>query len=129
MRASEFLTLLDHVPTVKNRLRKIVSIDQIPRTLKVRHFLIINTDVSSKPGRHWFIILKVAAKHYELFDSLGSSNSYVRQHIPYSGICQVNETPVQKQSSSSCGEFCLYFIIHRLFNLDLSFLYFLNDFF
>ena len=75
------------------------------------------------------ILLKVARKEYELFDSLGSTQTYVQDNIPFKGICKVNKTPLQKDSTSSCGEFCLYFIINRLYNLDLSFEHFLSDFF
>ena len=75
------------------------------------------------------MLLKTARHHYELFDSLGSSDDFAREHIPYKGICEVNNIGVQKESSSSCGEFCLYFIIHRLHNLDMLFEHFINDFF
>ncbi len=45
------------------------------------------------------------------------------------GELMVNTTALQPQESLLCGEFCIYFIVHRLFNADLEFDEFLNTMF
>lgn len=84
---------------------------------------------ASEPGQHWFVLLKVEQGQFELFDSLGGDSKFLLQTLPYSGECTFNATPVQLAESTSCGEFCLYYIIQRLHNLDLDFDNFINDFF
>ena len=68
--------------------------------------------------------------YFELFDSLGSSAKFVTkifgkksQHT----ICDFNTTTLQDPRSKTCGEFCLFFIIQRIFNDDLSFEEVLNE--
>ncbi len=39
----------------------------------------------------------------------------------FRGECDFNETPFQAQDSTACGEFCVYFAIHRYFDIDLDF--------
>ena len=74
-------------------------------------------------------MLKTNKCQFEVFDSLGTSAKFVTQNIPYQGTCEFNVTPLQLESSNTCGQFCLYFIIHRLHNFDLTFDNFMNDFF
>ncbi len=45
------------------------------------------------------------------------------------GNIVVNTTCLQPAESSLCGEYCVYFIIHRMYNYDLDFEDFLNSFF
>ena len=73
--------------------------------------------------------MKTDNGEYELFDSLGTTEAYVTQTVPFQGDCEFNTTPLQEESSSTCGEFCVFYICHRLFNLDLDYVTFLNDFF
>ncbi len=46
-----------------------------------------------------------------------------------SGEVVVNTTCLQPASSSMCGEYAVFFIIHRMFNYDLEFEEFLNNVF
>lgn len=94
-------------------------------------YLVISSDRSSasEPGKHWFIILKTGKGSYELFDSLGTSRTFVTEKVRLPGQFKFNTTPLQADSSSTCGQFCVYYIVHRLHNLDLCYVDFLNDFF
>lgn len=75
------------------------------------------------------MLLRIERLRYELLDSLGTSQAYVTSHVPFKGSCQFNESKLQSDKSNSCGEFCLYYIVHRLHNLDLTFQEFMDDFF
>jgi hypothetical protein len=62
----------------------------------------------------------------ECFDSLGVTETKLnnlKTFCKFKGIqkLEFNETAFQSDNSESCGLFVLYFIFHRMFNLDLSF--------
>jgi hypothetical protein len=82
-----------------------------------------------EPGEHWFAILKLGPRELEVFDSLGTSLEFVKSTIPYKGNCSFNISAVQSIKSSHCGEYCLYYLVQRLFNLDMPFELFMNVFF
>ena len=63
----------------------------------------------------------------EVFDSLGVSESFIKDNIPRIATSAFgNSTPVQPEDSKHCGEYCLFFILHRLMNIDLKFEELLN---
>ncbi len=74
-----------------------------------------------------------APLEFELFDSLGSSEEFIKT-LFYSNqnkakICDFNVTKVQDEASVFCGQFCIYFIVQRLFNDDLDLTELLNEIF
>lgn len=78
--------------------------------------------IASGSGQHWFIVFKPTARCIEVFDSLGSNENYIKDKIPpYAKNVVTNVSAVQPINSTMCGEFCCFFIIHRMLNLDLSF--------
>lgn len=83
---------------------------------------------ANNPGIHWFVVYNLY-NTIEVFDSLGSSEAYLRRHFSYLGKYMFNTTPVQCKDSSTCGDFVCAFIIFRIFNIELDFQQVLNDFF
>ncbi|MBM3938634.1 MAG: hypothetical protein FJ333_08300 [Sphingomonadales bacterium] len=117
----------------KTQFEGIFSYDTIPKHFKNRNFIIVNTDISSGPGKHWFCIVKNNGM-IECFDSLGvttAKQSFLRNHFAIRGITHVtfNVTPVQPLDSTLCGQFVLYFLFERYHNLDMTFDDLLNDIF
>lgn len=136
MQSDELLYAFDKFKSIKDYLSGVVSIDNIPKSLKVKHFVIINTDLSTGLGKHWFCLLKIAQNKYEIFDSLGFSEEKQEQFLKYLKFpkrttlsFKYNISPVQSNESHSCGLFVLYFLCHRLHNLDLKFHDLFNDIF
>ena len=126
MQGFEFIDYLENFPFLKNHFAGIFPIDKLPKSIKVRHFCICNTDKSSGSGRHWFCLLKTSKSCLECFDSLGidSNKQKVLEIVcKFRGIktLQYNETPFQSPNSNTCGLFTLYFIIERMHNLDMEF--------
>jgi hypothetical protein len=131
MQGSEFSLYLNKFPNFKNNFKGLYSIDQLPKTLKYRHFLITNTDVHTGKGIHWQIFFRTTSKEIELFDSCGVNDekkNYMLKYIKFKQEIIFNETPFQQNDSSTCGFFVLFFAIHRLFNLDENFSDFLSEF-
>ncbi len=86
--------------------------------------------VKTGAGLHWFVICRPTEYCVEIFDSIGTSNEFVANlPIPYSGHCEYNTTAVQPSTSANCGEYCVFFVCMRYFNLDLDFFEVLNEYF
>jgi len=111
----------------------IFSSDNIPKKLKNKHFYIINTDVESGPGKHWYTIVRLN-QLIECFDSLGiqqQQKEFLNQHFTVKGISHLifNVTQVQPSYSLKCGQYVLYFLYERFHNLDMDFDDLLNEIF
>jgi len=136
MESSAFLPIfLNFSPVISKKYKGTFSADNSPSRLKVNEFFIINTDISTGFGIHWLCVLKVSTKKLEIFNSLGSSNEARKLYekiglrIPGISIIRFNSTQVQSSETQTCGLFCVFFLIQRIHNMDLSFDEFLNDIF
>jgi hypothetical protein len=123
MRGSEFKNYFDKIELVKKQFLKVTSIDEIPRTIKLKHFLICNLSPSDKPGSHWVAIVRSEKDTLEIFNSLGTKsltlyNEYFNFRTKFN--IEYNEEQFQSNESSSCGYFCIYFMVHRILNFDMS---------
>lgn len=117
----------------KNYFAGIFAFDTIPTRLEDRHFIIVNTDISQGPGKHWFAIVRLK-NTIEYFDSLGLDNNkkkFICSHFNVKGISAValNLTQLQPPTSSLCGQYVLFYLFERYHNLDLDFDELLNQIF
>jgi len=134
MLASEFYEIFDHFPKVKERFSGCVSSDTIPKVLKLNHFIICNTDLSTGEGKHWFTCIRVSKTEVECFDSLGFSTSkvdFLKNNCQFKSVktLKFNSTPFQSDTSTKCGKFVLYFLFERLYNQDIEFRTLLEEIF
>jgi len=132
MLASEILSHLQSFP-FKIHFGGIFSSDSIPKNLRNKHFLIVNTDVKSGPGKHWYTVLRLNDS-IECFDSLGIQEDkkvFICNHFSFRGIRSItyNTTQVQPSSSILCGQYVLFFLFERYHNLDLNFDDLVNEIF
>lgn len=85
---------------------------------------------SSGPGQHWFVIFRPSSDVIEVFDSLGSDAKSIKsKQLPFKAVYEFNETALQNPASSLCGQFCIYFIVNRLYELDSELNEVVNDIF
>ena len=71
---------------------------------------IINTDPAWKPGRHWVAIYK--GEETEYFDSFGEEPT-VPAICEFLNEYKYNTHELQQSTSSTCGHYCIYYLIHR----------------
>lgn len=127
MESSEFYSYLSQYPKALKLLAGICSIDTIPSKIKINHFIIVNSDLSQNSGIHWFCLYRASKCQIECFDSLGVCSQSKKQtlisacNVSQIESIKVNTTPIQMNSTNTCGKFCLMFILERLHNPDLSF--------
>lgn len=99
-------------------------LDKIPRKFPPKKFLIVNLSPSFHPGSHWIVLCRPHKDRMELFNSLGSQTiDDLKPHLNFTFKSKIsfNNSPLQLDSSSSCGLYCIYFVIHRFLNLDQDF--------
>jgi hypothetical protein len=132
IRGYEFETYFKEIPIVNNLYLSVFSIDKIPKSIKEKHFFICNLSPSESPGSHWIVVVRSEKDTLEIFNSLGvenidnlKPNFRFRNHFNFT----FNEQRFQSNQSTSCGLFCIYFIIHRILNFDMCFEHILEDIF
>lgn len=104
------------------------SSDNYPETFSANYqFFIFNKEPSHLGGSHWFAVL-LNNNVVEFFDSAGTNEKTVQQLLKFRKQyhCEFNESPLQPYDSSSCGEFCVFFVLKRLNDPDISLSRFLN---
>ena len=80
------------------------------------------TDVSSKPGRHWCAFyFDGSGQSAEFFDTYGKPPNYYDNAFAYclqsNSVVQLyNSKKLQSNHSNVCGQYCLYYLIHRAQN-------------
>ena len=60
---------------------------------------------------------------YEIFDSLGvdrTKGKLLRKYIPKHFCATYNVQPFQVKTSTSCGLFCMFYIVQKHYNNDSS---------
>lgn len=132
LRGFEFSLYFNKVPFVAKLLSGIFSIDKIPRNLKEKHFIICNLSPSTLPGSHWIAIIRSEKNTLEIFNSLGVENlDNLTPHFKFPNNFELvyNEQKFQSNVSVKCGFFCIYFIVHRVLNFDMSFEHLIEDIF
>lgn len=132
MLANEILAHIERC-FFKDTFVGIFASDNLPKRLKNYGFMIVNTDVKTGPGKHWYVIVRYG-NVLECFDSLGvkpERKEFLYSHFRFRGLKYItyNTTPVQPITSTHCGEFVLYYLFERFHNLDYDFDDLLNEIF
>lgn len=87
--------------------------------------LIVNTDKETESGSHWVAMYFPTKDRGEFFDSYGNSPDFYRKNFKtfldgHSRTWIYNSRCLQSLTSSTCGQFCLYFVINRNHGKTLS---------
>lgn len=133
MQSGDFQPYLNYFG-IQDYFKCVCAIDNIPKSLKLNHFIICNIDKKNNPGLHWLIFLRYSKSTVVCFDSLSIDDhkkTLLSEYCKFTGVKTIlfNETQFQSERSDSCGLFCLYFIIQFSFNRDLPFEFLLESIF
>ena len=83
--------------------------------------MIANTDPHDQPGTHWIAMYFVSPDESEFFDSYGfPAESYGMDGYILRGTTYYNDKPMQGLTSDVCGDYCLFYLLHRARNVDLN---------
>lgn len=133
LRGFQFKTYFDTEPVVSHFYEGVYSLDEIPKELASRHFVVVNLSKKNEEGTHWIVICRSDESIYEIFNSLGfeTLDPLVPEYfsVPPDTDVIYNGHAFQMENSSTCGYFSVFFAVHRVFNYDMSFHSFLQFFF
>jgi hypothetical protein len=132
MRGSKFGQYFQKIPLVNKQFMKVTSIDELPVEIPEKHFIISNLSPSNEIGSHWIALIRSENDTLEIFNSLGmTSLNKIESYLKFKKKINIvfNEQPFQSIESTSCGFFCIFFIVQRLLNFDMSFEHILEHIF
>ena len=102
----------------------VFAADKLPNLIDAKPTgLVANTDCSSDPGEHWIAMYFPADGPAEFFDSYGSESGAYDQFADYlssnaSSVVRSYKC-LQNPLTSACGQYCIFFMIHRCHGVSL----------
>lgn len=129
MLGTEIKNFFEKHPVLKRHFLGVFAADQVHRVLKRlrnKTLAVINTDVSSGPGKnmparvkraflqlfpglHWWVLLKLE-KRLEAFDPLGLTEEKLHNRLGKAEYIYANLNAVQPDDSVQCGQYCCYWV-------------------
>ena len=104
----------------------VFALDTVPRKIIERPAcFIVNTDPVSKPGTHWFAVfllenssapsgLSLAGEYFDSYGRVEVAPAAAVETATKSGLLRPNTVRIQGPLSSACGQYCLYYLCHRV---------------
>lgn len=100
--------------------------DRLPHEIRKRpRGFVLNVDPSNKPGSHWIAIYLTADGKGEFWDSYGEKPGFYSQNFSQflNKQCSTftwNKRVLQAPSSNVCGQYALFFALHRCRHIPMS---------
>ena len=128
METRELLKCFHQDGEMKKYAIGVVPSDKLPIPHKRPCCFIVNTDPSGHRGKHWLGFYLGADGIGELFDSYGRApnEKFEKYMKKYCNYVTYNSVRVQGPLSSSCGQFCIYYLSHRVRGRSMNTI--VNDF-
>jgi hypothetical protein len=120
MNTIQLETAIQNEPSLVKKFQGVFPIDKIP-SKRTKGFYIVNLDKSNEPGSHWICIrIRTKEKKNEFFDSYGyAPQSYlIKKFLGKKYI--FNSKKLQHLYSTTCGQWCLYYIYFSNQNVSLK---------
>ena len=102
----------------------IYSLDHLDSITQPPKMIVVNTDPSHKPGKHWLLFYR-DSNAMEMYDSLGKNVDEMEMPIRRF-VHRFNETVMflnhrfQPKKTALCGHYCLYFAYLRCNNQSMA---------
>ena len=98
----------------------VYACDQLPQIHSFPAALVANTDPHTKPGTHWVAFYINADGSGEFFDSYGLEPQQFRNFMHKTcNMWQHNTIRLQGPLSSVCGQYCIYYLVHKFRDIPL----------
>ena len=98
----------------KDCYKGIFSSNTIKLFDKYPYAIVINTDRFGQPGTHWVCVYVISSNCAEYFDSLAlKPNQDIQTYLDNFKFVKRNVHQLQNLYDTSCGSFCIYFLINR----------------
>ena len=121
MNSTQIAYPLEHDPKTSKKFCGVFPSDKLPQMInKYPCVLVANTDLSTKPGKHWISIYLSSPRKGSWFDSCGKSpefygpvfTEFLNKHCD---DWEMNDRKLQSDWSDVCGpgEYCIFFLSHK----------------
>ena len=102
--------------------RGIYACDQLPHVSVRPSVIVVNTDPSNRPGRHWICMFFHEDGHGEFFDSFGLPPKLVfeRYMNKYCISWTFNKKQMQSLVSRFCGHYCIWYCMMKFRKFTLN---------
>lgn len=119
MNTLQLLHVIQVDPKSRTKFCGVYAADTLPNV--IHHYpcgLIVNTDPISEQGSHWLAMYFPSNDVGEFFDSYGYPPEFYKKNFKmflnsHTKTWTYNPRCLQSLNSSTCGQFCLYFIMNR----------------
>ena len=126
MNTLQLIQVMEQDPKSRNRFCGVFAADTLPATIpQFPCGLIFNSAPHQEKGTHWLAVYFSSDQEGEFFDSYGNPPDFYRESFKtfmddHAKTWKYNHRCLQSLSSSTCGQFCLYFIMNRNRGKSLS---------
>jgi hypothetical protein len=125
MNTKEINCIINENMKLNNFILGVYSSNEIGFISSIKKYpvcLIMNTDTTGLPGKHWLVIIVHSKVKFEIFDSFGHTlDHYNLRHILPEKISIIyNKIKVQDDNSQTCGFHCLTFTYLRCNGLSMK---------
>ena len=107
-----------------NIYRETYSSDMLPKILESWRPLVIvvNTDLSMQPGKHWICMFFHECGHGEFLDSFGQypARVFERYMNKYCSVWSYNNKQLQSLISRFCGHYVIWFCVFKARKYSLT---------
>ncbi len=119
MNTVQLLKCIDADPILHRECAGVFAVNKIPNPDGYPFAFIANIEPDTLPGSHWIAIYMDKDGQTEFFDSYGrppETRKIVLYLKKYGCSVRCNTEELQGPFSSACGQFCIYYLYHRLRN-------------
>ena len=119
MNTSQLIQVIQHDQQSRNKFCGVYSSDLLPSNIdRYPCGIIVNTDPHTEKGSHWLALYFPTKERGEFFDSYGKRPAFYNKNFElflntHSKSWTYNHRCLQGLFSSTCGQFCLYFVMNR----------------
>ena len=120
------MNILKNDPFTKTVFTDVLPSDRLPREIRKRpRGYILNTDASDMPGSHWIAMYLTEDGKGEFWDSYFQAPGFYNQNFTqfldkHCGTFTWNRRILQAPSSDVCGQYTLFFALHRCRRIPMS---------
>ena len=126
MNTLQILNVLKNDPFTKSVFTDVLPSDLLPNQIqKTPRGFILNVDTNNGPGTHWISIYITTDGKGELFYSYGEPPEFYSRNFEtfledHSNTFTSNKKTLQSPWSRVCGQYCLFYALHRCRNISMS---------
>ena len=117
MNTQQLQSILKQDPRVGPVFRGVFPRDKLPPFRDGVY--VINTDSSKGKGQHW-VSVYITPVATEYFDSYGGDPIKEIKRWGKRKTWVTNPVPLQSPLSAVCGQYCIYYLLHRVRGVDMT---------